>query len=62
MAGFRLLVWYGDGEGVRYTPDEHPQEWMNVTWSRAEKMIGALLDEMERSEGMGVRRIAVEAT
>lgn len=62
MAGFRLQVWYGNGPGVRYTPDDCPQEWVGVTWTRVEKMVGSLLDEMERSEGGGVRKITVEAT
>jgi hypothetical protein len=61
MAGFRLFVWYGNGEGVKLSAEDCPQEHFGVTWRRLGPHLEMLLHDMEKSEGGGVRRITVEA-
>lgn len=61
MSGFRLFVWYGNGEGVTPSAENHPQEHLGVTWRKLGPRLEMLLDDMEHSEGGGVRRITIEA-
>ena len=54
MAGFDLHVWYSS------TPEDRPQVWVGVRWKNLERQLKWLLDDMERTEGIGVRRVTVE--
>jgi hypothetical protein len=54
MAGFDLHVWYSN------TPEDRPQVWVGVRWKNLESKLKWLLDDMERTEGVSVRRVTVE--